>query len=185
MTGIESHFDVWTLESSPLVVERYSIKFPEWWGSDGCLSRPIFVQPDDSTEKKNQKIKTFTICIETVGHVTSNWWTKFTLVRQRDCGGSWKFHSEIELNWSALYLRSDILFSPVWHVNILGVHVNSKEMSASILEDQLSVLTIGIHYFNLIGPSIAQVKLVCWKLCLRLECKVSKYIPYCFNGFFL
>lgn len=168
MTGIESHFDVWTLESSPLVVERYSIKFSEWWGSDGCLSRPIFVQPDDSTEKKNQKIKTFTICIETVGHVTSNWWTKFTLVR--DCGGSWKkIHSEIELNWSALYLRSDILFSPVWHVNILGVHVNSKEMSASILEDQLSVLTIGIHYFNLIGPSIAQVKLVCWKSCLILE----------------
>lgn len=52
MTGIESHFDVWTLESSPLVVERYSIKFPEWWGSDGGLSRPVFVQPDDSTEKK-------------------------------------------------------------------------------------------------------------------------------------
>lgn len=118
-------------------------------------------------------------------HVTSNCWTKFTLVRQRDCGGSWKIHSEIELNWSALYLKSDILFSPVWHVNILGVHVNSKEMSASILEDQLSVLTIRIHYFNLIGPSIAQVKLVCWKLCLILECEVSKYIPYCFNGFFL
>lgn len=134
---------------------------------------------------KKKKIKPFKICIKTVVHVTSNCWTKFILVRQRDCGGSWKFHSEIELNWSALYLRSDILFSPVWHVNILGVHVNSKEMSASILEDQLSVLTIGIHYFNLIGPSIAQVKLVCWKLCLMLECKVSKIYTVLFQwGFF-
>lgn len=71
--------------------------------------------------------------------------------------------SEGELNWPADYLTSDILFGPVWRIDILGVHVNSKEMSASILEDQLPVLTVGIHYFNLIGPSITQVKLVCWK----------------------
>lgn len=39
------------------MVERYSIKFPEWWWSDGGLSRPIFVQPDDSTEKKLENKK--------------------------------------------------------------------------------------------------------------------------------
>lgn len=46
-----------------------------------------------------------------------------------------EIYSEIELNWFVLYLRLDIFFSLVGYVNILGVYVNFKEMSVSILED--------------------------------------------------
>lgn len=157
------------------MVERYSIKFPEWWWSNGCLSRPIFVQPDNSTEKKNSKNKNFfnvhlndytQVCYhcgnlklknKIPAGITSLSLGKEIVVDRRT------LNSEGELNWPSDYLRSDILFGPVWRIDILGVHVNPKEMSAGILEDQLPVLTISIHYFNLIGPSITQVKLVCWK----------------------